>query len=197
MSMLKKTNKLGSVKRCVLVVITALGVLTATPLHAQTGVVVNELLTRLQHTLITVRDAVGEEDLPPLSKATMNLKSTFTQRGGGNVSLVVIHLGAEVTKDSVLEISLEVGPPKDSDRSPVSSSVDPLAIAIIESLTAVRKAEKNTPPLHLRKLTAVVRFGIRFDTEGGSGFKILPFEAELGADLKSETVHELILEFKR
>ena len=200
MSIIKKNKKNLSVKRSILAVILVLGILTSTELHAQTGVVVNELLTKLQNTLVKVRNAVGAEDLPTLSKATINLKSTFTQSGSGKLSLVVIQLGSEVIKDSVLKISLVVEPPKDSDRSQVSSSVvDPLAKAIIETLTAVKKAENYTPPLHLHQLTATVRFGVQFDTEAGSGFEILPLGLgiELGADLNSEAIHELILVFER
>ena len=194
MSTCEKTKNIRSAKRGVLTVILVLGVLISTPLHAQTGVVVNELLTRLQETLVTVREAVSEEGLPPLSKATIKLKSTFTQGGDGRVSLVaIIFRGPKVKKDAVMEISLEVGPPKDSDRSPVSSSDDPLAVAIIEALTVVKKAEDFKPPLHLRTLTAVFRFVV-IDREG---FEILPLGLGIGADLNSNAIHELILEFER
>ena len=156
-----------------------------------TEVLVNELLTELQHTLVRVSEAIDNDDLPPLAGATVNLKTTLGSRVGGKFSLIAVELGTEVTTDSVVEISLDLEPPRESDPEPMSSVHDLLADAIIASLKAVREAETARPPLRLRKLVATVRFGIEYDAGGGIKFKALSF----GAGVNAETIHEIIVEF--
>ena len=157
-----------------------------------TELLLDELLTELQQTLVRVSDAIDEDDLPRLSKATLNLKTTLGSRVGGKLSLIAVELGTEVAMDSVVEISLELEPPRESDPAPVSSVDDLLADAIIASLKAVRVAETRRPPLHLHKLVATVRFGIEYDAGGGIRFKALSF----GVGVKTATIHEMIVEFE-
>ena len=173
------------------------GASTPLSIHAQTGIVVDELLTELQQTLIAIDEAVDDEGLPDLSRVTIRVKSVLTQQTGGSASLMVIHLGANIEHAQVLEMTLELGPPKASDQSLVSASADLLTGAIIESLIAVRKAERGTPPLHLRKLTATTAFVVKVEAGGGAKFRIIPFGLELGASVGSEYVHEIALEFEK
>ena len=182
--------------RVLLSVLMVLAVLVPTRSHGQTETVVDVLLTELQRTLVRVRDASNEEDLPPLTKATLNLKSVLNEEAGGEVSLFVIQLGSKVEKAAVQEIRLELGPPHDSDRSPASSASDLLADAIIQSTKAVKRARDGTPPLHLHKLTAAVRFVLSSDTGANAGFNILPVTVQLGGKVETQAVQELIVEFE-
>ena len=42
---------------------------------AESGVILDELLTEVQKTLIRVRDTIEEEDLPPLNRVALKLRS--------------------------------------------------------------------------------------------------------------------------
>ena len=117
------------------------------PSPAQTGIVVDELLTELQQMLIAIEEAVADEGLPDLAKATIKVKSVYSQRAGGSASLFVIHVDANIERAQVVEVALDLGPPAASDRSQVSASADLLTDAVTESLIAVRKAERGTPPI--------------------------------------------------
>ena len=79
---------------------------------AESGVILDELLTEVQKTLIRVRDRIEEEDLPPLNKVTLKLKSALVTKADGKVSLYVVQLGAMVTREAVQEINLELKPPQ-------------------------------------------------------------------------------------
>ena len=175
--------------------IVAIAASVSPPLHADTEVIVDHFLMDLQRSLITVRNAIDRDQLPTLSKVTLNLKTTLTTDATGQMTLGVISVGANIAKQSAMEISLELKPPKPSDRAPVSSSEDQLADAIIQSLMAVQRAAKRTPPLHLSKLTATVRFVVEFDTGGGIVFTILGLGLEAGAVIETNRIQELIVEF--
>ena len=88
---------------------------------AESGVILDELLTEVQKTLIRVRDTIAEEDLPPLNRITLKLKSALVTKADGKVSLYIVQLGAMVTSEAVQEINLELKPPKPSDATPVLS----------------------------------------------------------------------------
>jgi len=79
---------------------------------AESGVILDELLTEVQKTLIRVRDRIEEEDLPPLNKVTLKLKSALVTKADGKVSLYVVQLGAMVTREAVQEINLELKTPQ-------------------------------------------------------------------------------------
>ena len=183
------------VMRALVAVVIMLPVLIPARSHAQSAIVVDALLTELQRTLVRVHDTRDDVDLPALSKVTVNLKSALKTNSDGKVSLFVVEFGSSVAKESVLEIRLDLRPPRDSDPSPVSSAGDLLADAIIQSATAVMHATRGIPPLHLNKLTASIRFVVESDTGGNAGFKILPVTVELGANVESQTSQELIVEF--
>lgn len=162
---------------------------------ADTGVVVDKLLTEVQKTLIKVRDAGDEIDLPPLEKATLNLKTSLVAGGNGKISLFIIEFGSDVSKESVQELQLVLEPPKDSDVSPVSAASDTLAEAIISAATAVVRAKNQQPPLRLAKLTASVSFVVKTDTGGGVSFAILPITVDLGAQVATESAQQIVLVF--
>ena len=181
--------------RGLMAILMVLPVIIPAPSHAQTNIAVDELLTELQRTLILVRDAVNDENLPPLSKATLNLKSRLKKVADGQASLFIIEMGAEVVEESVLEVRLELEPPLESDSVRVSSVSDLLADAIIKLATAVQRARQGKPPLHLHKLTAAVHFVVSSNTEGGAGFSILP-AVKLSGGVETQDVQELIVEFR-
>ena len=163
---------------------------------AENGVVLDELLTEVQKTLIRVRDTIEEDDLPPLNKVALKLKSALVTKADGKVSLYIVQLGAMVSREAVQEINLELKPPKPTDAIPVSSIEDTLATAIIEAAKSAKKASKRKPPLHLSKLTAKIRFIIKREVSGGVNFKLLPVTIKLGGQARDVTTQEIIVEFK-
>ena len=164
---------------------------------AETAVILDELLTEVQKTLIRVRDTVEKEDLPPLDKVSLKLKSALVTKADSKVSLVIVQLGAMVSREAIQEISLELKPPKPTDTTPVLSIKDTLAIAIIEAAKSAKKASNRKPPLHLSKLTAKIRFIVKREVSGGVNFKLLPVTIKLGGQVRDVTTQEIIVEFKR
>jgi len=164
--------------------------------RAENGVILDELLTEVQKTLIRVRDTIEEENLPPLNKITLKLKSALVTKVDGKVSLYIVQLGAMVTREAVQEINLELKPPKPTDATPVLSIEDTLATAIIEAAKSAHKASKRKPPLHLSKLTAKIRFIVKRQVSGGVNFKLLPVTIKLGGQARDVTTQEIIVEFK-
>lgn len=163
--------------------------------RADNGVVVDELLTNVQKSLLRVRDIVADEELPPLQNVTLRLKSSLVKEANGKISLFIVEFGANVAEEAVQEIKLELGPPRDSDEGEVAGEDDALAEAIISSAKAVQKASSRQPPLHLRKLTATVRFVVSSDAGGGVKFLIMPVTLDLGGKVKSIATQEVVLVF--
>ena len=182
----------------VLMTMLLLGAISPTAAHAESGTVMKELLTELQRTLVRVRNAgLYDRTLPKLSKATLTVKTAVQSGLSGEVSVVVVHGGTEISDESILAIKLELSPPEESDEAPVSSAGDRLADAIIEIVRAVEAAEAGIPPLHLRTLTATLRFVVETDTGGGVGFRIKPITVDFGGGVTTERIHELVVEFRR
>ena len=163
--------------------------------YAQSGVVLDKLLTNLQSTLVRVNQSISDADLPRLTKATLRLKSALREVEDGKLSLFIVEFGSTVAKHSALEISLDLRPPDASATLPVSVSPDLLAQAIVESARAVKRAQEAEPKLLLHRLIASVRFVVKSDTETGVTFSILPITVSLGGEVSTEEVQEIVLEF--
>lgn len=156
---------------------------------------IDRLLTDIQSTLIRVRDAADVESLPPLSKVTLILNASLTTTGGGKVELVIVEAGGSISNGITQEITLELAPPQDKDKSPVGASTDSLADAIVEAARAVHKAAERTPPLHLKRLEASIAFTVKKDANAGSGFKLLPVTAQLEGKIENHDRQTAIIEF--
>ncbi len=154
---------------------------------------VEDLLTELQRSLVRVKDAVDEHELPLLSNVTLKLKTTMSASAGGSVSLFVVDLGAEITDSSIVDVTLHLKPPRDSDTTLASSVSDLLAEAVISSLRAVKVAERGIPPLHLDRLKVTIRFAVESTGAGGIALKVFSF----GGDVKTSTVQEMTVEFTK
>ena len=172
-------------------------VLYASICSAENGVILDELLTEVQKTLIRVSDTIEKEDLPPLYKVALKLKSALVTKADGKVSLYIVQLGANVSREAVQEIHLELKPPEPTGATPVLSSIkDTLATAIIEAAQSAKKASKRKPPLHLSKLVAKIKFIVKRDVGGGINFKLLPVTIKLGGQARDVTTQEISVEFK-
>lgn len=191
-----KLKRSGRPLLVLLALLLLLGVVVA-PMqsYAQSGIVLDRLLTNLQSTLIRVNQSISEADLPRLAKATLSLKSALREVHDGKLSLFIIEFGSTVAKHSALELSLHLRPPDASATLPVSVSPDLLSEAIIESARAVKRAQEAEPKLLLHRLTAAVRFVVKSDTESGVSFSILPITASIGEEVSTEEVQEIVLEF--
>ena len=154
---------------------------------AEDNIILDELLTEVQKTLIRVSTSLEENDLPPLNKVNLKLKSALVTKADGKVSLLIVQLGADVTEEAVQEIDLELKPPKPSDAAWVRSIEDTLATAIIEAARSANRASKRKPPLLLSKLTAKIRFIVKTEGGGGVKFKLLPVTIKLGGQVKGVT----------
>ncbi|MBW2432668.1 MAG: hypothetical protein JRF36_03630 [Deltaproteobacteria bacterium] len=185
------------IRKCYLsVLVTAVFVLAYSIGMAEDNVVLDELLTEVQKTLIRVNNSIEKDQLPPLNKITLKLKSTLVTKADGKVSLYIVQLGSTVTNETVQEIHLELKPPKTSDAALVQSIEDSLATAIIEAAKSAHKASQRKPPLRLSKLTAVVRFVVRTQGGGGVSFKLLPVTVKLGGEVRDVSTQQIIIEFK-
>ena len=163
---------------------------------AEDNVVLDELLTEIQKTLIRVNNSIEKDQLPPLNKITLKLKSSLVTKADGKVSLYIVQLGSRVTNETVQEIHLELKPPEPSDAALVQSIEDSLATAIIEAAKSAHKASHRKPPLRLSKLTATVRFVVRTQGGGGVSFKLLPVTVKLGGEVRDVSTQQIIIEFK-
>ena len=163
---------------------------------AEDNVILDELLTEVQKTLIRVTTFIKEDDLPPLNRITLKLKSALVTKADGKVSLLIVKLGADLTQEVVQEINLELKPPKPSDAAMVQSIEDSLATAIIEAARSANRASKRKPPLRLSKLTAKIRFVVKTEGGGGVNFKLLPVTIKLGGQVRDVTTQQITIEFK-
>ncbi|MBT8368359.1 MAG: hypothetical protein KJP23_27005 [Deltaproteobacteria bacterium] len=170
--------------------------LTCSSGMAADNVVLDELLTEVQKTLIRVNSSIEKDQLPPLNKITLKLKNTLVTKADGKVSLYIVQLGATVTKETVQEVNLELKPPKPTDSVSVRSIEDTLATAIIEAAKSAHKASQRKPPLRLSKLTATIRFVVRTEGGGGVNFKLLPVTVKLGGKVKDVSTQQIVIEFK-
>ena len=164
--------------------------------RAESGVILDELLTEVQKTLIRVSNTIEEDDLPQFNKVNLRLKSSLVTQADGKLSLFIVQLGAKVTREAVQEIKLELKPPKPADGVHVKSIEDTLASAIIEAVKSANKAAKRKPPLHLSKLVATVRFVVRKQAGGGVNFQLLPVTVKLGGQVRDVTTQEIVIEFR-
>jgi len=172
-------------------------VLNCSIVKAESGVILDELLTEVQKTLIRVSKTIEKDDLPALNKVTLKLKSALVSQADGKLSLFIVQLGAKVTREAVQEIRLELKPPKPAEVAPLTSIEDTLATAIIEAVKSANKAAERKPPLQLSKLTATIRFVVRKQAGGGVNFKLLPVTVKLGGQVRDVTTQEIVIEFKK
>ena len=170
--------------------------LNSSLVKAETGVILDELLTEVQKTLIRVSKTIEKDNLPALNKVTLKLKSALVSQADGKLSLFIVQLGAKVTREAVQEIRLELKPPKPAEVAPSASIEDTLATAIIEAVKSANKAAERKPPLHLSKLTTTIRFVVRKQAGGGVNFKLLPVTVKLGGQVRDVTTQEIVIEFR-
>ena len=171
-------------------------VLNCSIVQAEGGVILDELLTEVQKTLVRVSKTIEKDDLPALNKVTLKLKSALVSQADGKLSLFIVQFGAKVTREAVQEIRLELKPPKPAEVAPLTSIEDTLATAIIEAVKSANKAAERKPPLHLSKLTATIRFVVRKQAGGGVNFKLLPVTVKLGGEVRDVTTQEIVIEFR-
>ena len=93
-------------------------VLNCSIVQAESGVILDELLTEVQKTLIRVSKTIDQDGLPELNKVTLKLKSALVEQADGKLSLYIVQLGAKVTRETVQEIRLELKPPKPAEVAP-------------------------------------------------------------------------------
>lgn len=184
------------IKFFLFILVFALFVLNNSIGAAEENVILDELLTEVQKTLIRVSTSIEKNELPPLKKITLKLKSALVTKADGKVSLFIVQLGAGVDNEAVQEINLELNPPEPSDAALLRSIEDTLATAIIEAARSANRASKRKPPLRLSKLTAKIRFVVKTEGGGGVNFKLLPVTIKLGGQARETTTQQIIIEFK-
>ena len=73
-------------KCCISALVIACCVLAHSIGMAEDNVVLDELLTEVQKTLVRVNNSIEKDQLPPLNKITLKLKSTLVTKADGKVS---------------------------------------------------------------------------------------------------------------
>jgi hypothetical protein len=167
----------------------------AGPLHADSGVSLDKLLSDIQRTLIKVRDTSDISSLLRLETVKLNLRGTVAYNAEGKATLFIVDLGGGGSESSAQEIDLTLEPPRPGDRSRVSGSTAPLADAIIDAARDVKQAASREPPLHLKELSATISFTVEKSADVSAGLKILPVTAEIGGKLKREDVQKITIVF--
>jgi hypothetical protein len=153
------------------------------------------LLSDVQSALIKVRGATEDESLPPLSRVKLTLQTTLIDKGDGKLELAIVEVGGSLSSERSQELTIELEPPHVEDKSPVSSSSDSLADAIIAAARSIKAAASRDPPLHLVKLTSSIQFVVQKDAAFGVGFKILPVTANIKGDFKRKSVQTAVIEY--
>ena len=157
------------------------------PSYAQTEIPLDRLLTELQRTLVRVRDALADSDLPPFTSALLRVSSTLKRTRGGELALFVAQIDSDVKETSILEVQIELQPPRNSDSVPVSSTSDVLADAIIRASHTIKLAQRGSPPLRPRKLTAAVSFAASSSVGGGSDIRFEFLGIDVGATARASS----------
>ena len=164
-----------------------------------TEVAVSDLLMAIKGTLVHVDASPAITALPPMSKATLTLKTTLVKQDGGKFVLLVIRIGKKTREELSQIVKLELVPPdrpQPRSRTALSPITEALAQAIIQSARATEDADLVPPELKLRKLTATVRFGVSSDSDAGLAFEILPLSFEAGQRAEREAIQEIVVEFE-
>ena len=202
------TRKLWERGRHVLIVLAVLFAISPARSYGQedtaesspTQVAVGKLITVVKDTLRRVDESPASDLLPPMSKATLTLKTSLVKQKSGRLVLFVISIGKETKEELAQIVKLELVPPV---RRPFRPRVAPyppvadvLAEAIMQSALATADAGLTPPALTLHKLTATVRFGVSSDSKAGLGFEILPLSLEAGQRAGRQAIQELVVEFE-
>ena len=172
------------IKRLCLAFILLCGLLVAPLSYAETDIDLDGLLTELQRTLVRVRDVLADEHLPPFTSAILKVNATAKRTHSGEISLFVAQMNSDLEEGSVLEVELELKPPRPSDSVPVSAASDVLAEAIIRAARTIDLAQHGDPPLRPRQLTAAVSFLVSSTHEGGLDVSLDLLGLDLGTEAR-------------
>lgn len=159
---------------------------------------VEDLLVEMKRALLIVEESAEEDALPPLKTATLNVSTVQKKVTGGKINLLIISFGKKKTSELKTDLSIVLGPPPKGSGSEVSSPQisQLIADAILAAGRAIKEAEKGSPALVAKEVTAKVKFGVSKDSEGGLKIEFAPVTVEGSGSSNSGNVHEIVLTYK-
>jgi hypothetical protein len=145
------------------------------------------------------RGAGASFELPPLSTAEFDFKTTVAKTVGGTFSFLIFKFGTSHEKDVVNEVTYtySLPDPKKSglqDTKPPPSLKDELAQAIQAAALAV-KTSSTAAGLPFGKLTLNLQYGVKWDVTAGASPVISIVTVGLSGDINKNTVQSVKLVF--
>jgi hypothetical protein len=145
------------------------------------------------------RGAGATFELPPLSTAEFDFKTTVAKTGGVTFSFLIFKFGTSHEKDVVNEVTYtySLPEPKKSglqDTKAPPTLKDELAQAIQAAALAV-KTSSTAAGLPFGKLTLNLQYGVKWDVNGGASPVISIVTVGLSGDVNKNTVQSVKLVF--
>jgi hypothetical protein len=147
------------------------------------------------------RGSGAAQELPPLSSAEFDFKTTTSTTVGGTVSVLVLKFGSTLENDVTNDITYTYSLPKPQkpnvgleSEEPPPLLKDQLAHAIQAAAAAV-KTSSTAAGLPFSKLTVNLQYGVKWDTSGGASPKISLVTLGLTGDVNKNTIQSVKLTF--
>ena len=185
-------------KRVLIIVVITL--LMTTPVIADTGREIDQILAQVQTGLMMAQKEVHGKSLPKLETVTLILETEFKYGTGGKLNLFVISFGQRVENTKAQKLTLKLEPPKPPFKEPIAAEDEgklskELANAIVVAAQGVSNAQNREPPLKLAKLDAELHFIIKQEAEGSGKFELLPVSVEFKGDIKETALQTIKISF--
>jgi hypothetical protein len=146
------------------------------------------------------RGSGATQELPPLTSAEFDFKTTTATTGGFTLSLFIFKFGTSHEKDVVNDVTYTYAlpPPKSATglqgSHPPPQLKDELAQTIQEAAKAVR-ASSTAAGLPFSKLTVNVQYGVKWDVNGSGQVTYSFVTVGLSGDKNKNTVQSVKLVF--
>lgn len=153
------------------------------------------LIALLDEIKKTLKKVQGLENVPPLSKVTLNLKGVKTTKTATSGDILFFGTDNQSEKGSIHQLSMELTLPTRPSlnlRGNLTPIGDALAQAIISAATATEDANLK---LKLTKLTASVKFWVSSTTTGKAGFQIEILDLGVQHQVHDSSIQEIVIEF--
>jgi hypothetical protein len=145
------------------------------------------------------RGAGATLELPPLSTAEFDFKTTVAKTGGFTFSFLIFKFGTSHERDVVNDVTYTYSLPEPKKSSlqgvkPPPTLKDELAQAIQAAALAV-KTSSTAAGLPFSKLTINLQYGVKWDVSGGASPVISLVTVGLNADVNKNTVQSVKIVF--
>lgn len=168
------------------------------------GLPLDKVIAQVQDALNEYQNNLGTGDyqLPPLSSAEFDFKTTTGKIGGVNITLLIFKFGASHEKDAVNDVTYTYAPPPPpppphgalASSQPPPSLKDQLAQTIQSAAKAVQ-GSSTAGGLSFSKLTVNLQYGVKWDVNGAGSYTISLVTIGVSGDYNKNTVQSVKLVF--